>query len=69
MRLLRLVFLILIILVLGVFLISNTETVSWSFWPLPFAVALPAYAMPLATLLLGLLIGGLAVWLKKAFKS
>ena len=68
MRLFRLVFLVLTIIVLGIFLISNTQTVSWSFWPLPFRIDLPAYAIPFLALVLGLLFGGLAVWLKKAFK-
>ena len=68
MRVFRLALLLPVILVLGLFLIANTQAVSWSFWPLPFSIALPAYAVPLMALLLGLVLGGLIVWLKMTFK-
>ena len=67
-RLIRLVVLLSVVTVLGLFLIANSQTIDWSFWPLPFGIAVPAYVVPLAALLLGLVLGSLIVWLKMAFK-
>ena len=68
MRFIRLVFLLPIILVLGLFLAANTQAVSWSFWPLPFSIDVPAYVVPFVALLLGLILGGVTVWLKTVFR-
>ena len=63
MRVLRrsLVFLGAIVLIL--FSVSNRETVSLAFWPLPFLVDLPLYLLSFLSLLIGFLIGGCAAWI------
>ncbi|NQY81794.1 MAG: hypothetical protein HRT36_01815 [Alphaproteobacteria bacterium] len=64
MHLIRLILLLPIIVVLGSFLVSNTQEIAWSLWPLPFTFGTPAYAIPLLALALGLLLGSLIMWLK-----
>lgn len=67
-RFFRLLLLLPVIVVLGLFLVANTGSVTWSFWPLPFSVDAPAYAVPFIALLLGLILGGGIVWLKMALR-
>ena len=56
--------LILIAVVLLIpFAVSNRAPVSLGFWPLPFLVALPLYLLVLSLLLLGFVIGAAAAWL------
>jgi len=47
----------------GVFAIANRQTVTVSLWPLPWEASLPLFLVLLAVLLLGLMAGGLIVWL------
>ncbi|MGE0660787.1 MAG: lipopolysaccharide assembly protein LapA domain-containing protein [Reyranellaceae bacterium] len=47
----------------AVFAIANRETVTISLWPLPWEASLPLFLVLLAVLLLGILVGGLIVWL------
>jgi uncharacterized integral membrane protein len=50
-------------IVLLLFSVSNRETVSLAFWPLPFLVDLPLYLLSFLSLLIGFLIGGCAAWI------
>jgi len=54
-------------LVIAIFLIlfavSNRETVSIGFWPLPFLADLPLYLLCFLSLLIGALIGVAAAWI------
>ena len=54
-------------LVIAIFLIlfavSNRETVSVGFWPLPFLADVPLYLACFMSLLIGALIGVAAVWI------
>ncbi len=50
-------------LVGAVFAIANREKVVISLWPLPWEVALPLFMVLLAVLAVGLIMGGLIVWL------
>jgi lipopolysaccharide assembly protein A len=45
------------------FSVSNRETVSLEFWPVPFATDLPLYLIVLVALLAGFAIGEIAAWL------
>jgi putative membrane protein len=45
------------------FAISNRETVTVGFWPLPFLADLPLYLLCLLSLLIGGLIGAGAAWI------
>ena len=53
-------------LVLAIFLIlfavSNRDTVSVAFWPLPFLVDMPLYLLCVLSLVIGTLIGVLKRW-------
>ena len=55
-----------VILVIAIFLIlfavSNRETVSVGFWPLPFLADVPLYLLCFLSLLIGALIGVAAAW-------
>jgi lipopolysaccharide assembly protein A len=50
-------------IVLLLFSVSNRETISLAFWPLPFLVDLPLYLLFFLSLLIGFLIGGCAAWI------
>jgi uncharacterized integral membrane protein len=58
----RAVFLV-IAIVLILFAVSNRETVSVGFWPLPFLVDVPLYLLCFMSLLIGALIGVAAAWM------
>lgn len=47
----------------GIFAIANREKVAISLWPLPWDVTLPLFLVLLGVLLIGLVVGGLIVWL------
>jgi uncharacterized integral membrane protein len=55
-----------VVLVIAIFLIlfavSNRETVSVEFWPLPFLVEVPLYLLCFLSLVIGALIGVTAAW-------
>jgi uncharacterized integral membrane protein len=48
---------------LALFAVSNRESVSLGFWPLPFLVELPLYLLVLAALVFGFVFGEVAAWL------
>jgi len=50
-------------LVIIIFSLVNREAVTVSFWPFPAAMDIPLFALILATLMVGILWGGLAAWL------
>ena len=61
----RAVFWILVALIaaaLAVFAVSNRESVTLAFWPLPFVLDLPLYLLVLAALALGFVAGELVAW-------
>ena len=58
----RAVFLVIAISLI-LFAVSNRETVSVGFWPLPFLADLPLYLLCFLSLLLGALIGVAAAWI------
>ena len=45
------------------FALSNRESVSLGFWPVPFLVDLPLYLLVLSLLLAGFVIGATAAWI------
>jgi len=45
------------------FAVSNRQAVDLHFWPLPGSVEVPLYAIGLATMVVGFLIGGVVAWL------
>lgn len=47
----------------GVFAVANREKTVISLWPLPWDVTLPLFMILLLVLLVGLVAGGLIVWL------
>ncbi len=49
--------LVLVLLVLVIFLLSNRDAVAFGFWPFPMVVALPLGAVILASLALGFVLG------------
>jgi uncharacterized integral membrane protein len=55
------------LLVIAIFLIlftvSNRETVSVGFWPLPFLIDVPLYLLCVLSLVIGALIGVAAAWM------
>jgi lipopolysaccharide assembly protein A len=57
----RAVFLVIAISLI-LFAVSNRETVSVGFWPLPFLADLPLYLLCFLSLLIGALIGVAAAW-------
>ena len=57
----RAVFLV-IAIILILFAVSNRETVSVGFWPLPFLADVPLYLLCFFSLLIGALIGLAAGW-------
>jgi uncharacterized integral membrane protein len=54
-------FLVIAILLI-VFAVSNRETVSVGFWPLPFLADVPLYLLCFLSLLIGALIGSAVTW-------
>jgi uncharacterized integral membrane protein len=50
--------------IVGVFAASNAGTVALAFWPLPYVANAPLYLVVLVSLLLGMAIGALAVWIR-----
>ena len=58
----RAVFLV-IAIVLILFAVSNRETVSVGFWPLPFLADVPLYLLCFMSLLIGALIGVAGAWM------
>ena len=58
----RAVFLVIAISLI-LFAVSNRETVSVGFWPLPFLADLPLYLLCFLSLLIGTLIGVAAGWI------
>ena len=58
----RAVFLVIAISLI-LFAVSNRETVSVGFWPLPFLADLPLYLLCFLSLLIGTLIGVAAAWI------
>jgi uncharacterized integral membrane protein len=58
----RAVFLVIAISLI-LFAVSNRETVSIGFWPLPFLADLPLYLLCFLSLLIGALIGVAAAWI------
>lgn len=63
MRLLYWAVFLVIATVLILFAVSNRETVSVGFWPLPFLADLPLYLLCFLSLLIGALIGVAAAWI------
>jgi uncharacterized integral membrane protein len=57
----RAVFLVIAILLI-LFAVSNRETVSVGFWPLPFLADVPLYLLCFLSLLIGALIGSAVTW-------
>ena len=55
---------IVIAAVVSLFAASNRQTVSLGFWPVPFVADAPLYLIVLVSLLFGVLIGALAVWIR-----
>jgi uncharacterized integral membrane protein len=49
--------------VLAVFAISNRESVTVAFWPLPAQLQAPLYLVVLLALLVGFLVGELVAWI------
>lgn len=47
----------------AVFAVANREKVTISLWPLPWEASLPLFMVLIGVLVLGLLVGGLIVWL------
>ena len=47
----------------AVFAIANREKVIVSLWPLPWEASLPLFMVMLIVLFIGLIVGGLIVWL------
>jgi len=58
----RAVFLVIAISLI-LFAVSNRETVSVGFWPLPFLADLPLYLLCFLSVLIGALIGVAAAWI------
>ena len=51
-----------IAIVLILFAVSNRETVSVGFWPLPFLAEVPLYLLCFLSLVIGALIGSAVAW-------
>ena len=57
------VFVVIVAPALALFAVSNRESVSLAFWPLPFVVELPLYLLVLAALASGFIFGEFAAWI------
>ena len=55
---------IVIAAVVSLFAASNRQTVSLGFWPVQFVADAPLYLIVVVSLLFGVLIGALAVWIR-----
>lgn len=62
-RFLRLLLGLIAVIVIMVFAIANRAPVDVSFFPVPTTIELPVYGVFLLGLVLGVLIGGIGVWL------
>ncbi len=62
-KLIRALLFLLGVAVIVVLSIDNRQPVDVSFWPLPYGLTVPLYWVFLAALALGVVLGGLAVWL------
>ena len=63
MRILYRAGLLVIAIFLILFTVSNRETVSVGFWPLPFVVDVPLYLLCFLSLVIGTLIGVATAWM------
>ena len=50
-------------LVCSLFAVSNRDIVALGLWPLPFAIDAPLYLLVFMVLLIGFVVGALAVWI------
>jgi uncharacterized integral membrane protein len=66
MRLLQWVVFLLVAFVVVVFMVQNRQQVDVSLWPLPFSKPAPLFAIIIACLLLGFLLGAFSAWLSGA---
>jgi uncharacterized integral membrane protein len=55
---------IIVVAVVSLFALSNREMVSLGLWPLPFVAEAPLYLVVAVSLVCGVLIGAVAVWIK-----
>jgi uncharacterized integral membrane protein len=62
-KLLRTLLAIVGLLVVVVFAVANRHMVDVSFWPMPYSHTAPLYAVLLAGIVIGVVLGGLAMWL------
>jgi uncharacterized integral membrane protein len=62
-RFLRWVIFLLIAFVVVTFVVQNREVVEVSLWPLPFTKPAPLFAIIIACVLLGFLLGATSAWL------
>ena len=62
-RLLQWVLFLLVAFVVVTFMVQNREMVDVSLWPLPFVKPAPLWAIIIACLLFGFLLGAISAWL------
>jgi uncharacterized integral membrane protein len=62
-RLLQWVVFLLVALIVVVFMVQNRQQVDVSLWPLPFSKPAPLFAIIIACLLVGFLLGAFSAWL------
>ncbi|MEK0084448.1 lipopolysaccharide assembly protein LapA domain-containing protein [Benzoatithermus flavus] len=62
-KLLRLLLALVGVIVIVVLAVDNRAPVQVAFWPLPFDIEVPLYGVLLFGLILGALLGGVAMWL------
>ena len=65
-RLLQWILFLLVAFVVVVFMVQNRQQVDVSLWPLPFSKPAPLFAVIIACLLLGFLLGAFSAWLSGA---
>lgn len=51
-----------LLIILVDFTVMNTQSIALNFWPLPWEMPLPAYALVFGALLVGFLFGVLVMW-------
>ncbi len=61
-KLVRLILALVGIVVVVAFAIANRAPVTVSFYPVPFAFTLPVFGLVLISLVVGVILGGLATW-------
>jgi len=66
MRLLQWLVFLLVALIVVVFMVQNRQQVDVSLWPLPFTKPAPLFAIIIACLLVGFLLGAFSAWLSGA---